>query len=115
MDFLQLFADSAWLTAVSALVGVVVTYFATRNNNKKELAISDRMQLSKDQYQLISELREMMQTQRYEIEELRESMEELQRVNINLTVQNKLLQEQIRELSKRLESDLSLNKNNGVS
>jgi len=100
---LSLLADSAWITAISALIGSVVTYFVTRNNNRKDLAISDRMQLSKDQYQLIAELRQMMLEQRDEINSLREEIRQLQAVNINLTIENKQLQQKIHELNIKLE------------
>lgn len=103
MDFLQVFTDAGVLTALSTLLGSAITYFVTKNTNKKELAINDRMQLSKDQYQLIAELRQMMQEQREEIENLREEMKQLQAVNINLTMENKQLQTKIAELNEKLD------------
>ncbi|HFJ9368566.1 TPA: hypothetical protein ACGW8Q_005812 [Bacillus cereus] len=103
MDFLQLFTDAGLLTAVSTAIGSVITYFVTKNNNNKDLAINDRTQLSKDQYQLIAELRTMMQEQKEEIEELREEIKQLQAVNINLTIENKELQEKITKLNNRLD------------
>lgn len=104
MDFFSLLSDSAWLTAIGTLIGSIVTYFATKNNNKKELAINDRMQLSKDQYQLIAELRAMMVEQREEIENLREEIKQLQAMNINLTLENRQLQGKISELNTKLEN-----------
>lgn len=103
MELLSLLADTAWITAIATLIGSVITYFVTKNNNKKEIAISDRMQLSKDQYQLIAELRQMMQEQRDEIDNLREEIRQLQAVNINLTIENKQLQQKIHELNIKLE------------
>lgn len=103
MDFLSLLGDTAWLGAVGTLVGSVITYFVTKNNNRKELAINDRMQLSKDQYQLIAELRQMMTEQKDEIEGLRDEIRQLQAVNINLTIENRELQEKIQNLTNRLE------------
>lgn len=103
MDFLQIFTDAGLLTAISTLLGSGITYFVTKNTNKKELAINDRMQLSKDQYQLIAELRQMMQEQREEIENLRDEIKQLQAVNLNLTLENKHLQEKITELNQRLD------------
>lgn len=102
MDFFTILTDTAWITALGTLFGSVVTFLITKNNNKKDMSISDRMQLSKDQYQLISELRQMMQEQRDEIDNLREEIKQLQAVNINLIVENKELQNKINELNLRL-------------
>ena len=99
MDFLSLLSDTAWITAIGAIVGSVVTYFVTKANNKKDLSINDRMQLSKDQYQLIAELRQLMQEQRHEIDSLKEEMKELQSINIRLMIENKELQQNIAELN----------------
>lgn len=104
MDLLSLIFDSAWITAIATLVTAFATYFVTKNNNRKDVAISDRMQLSKDQYQLIAELRQMMQEQRDELDNLKDEIRELQAVNINLTVENRQLQHKISELNIRLET-----------
>ncbi|MCC2397539.1 hypothetical protein LKL95_27575 [Bacillus cereus] len=106
MDLLTLFTNAGLLTAVSTVIGSAITYFVTRNNNNKDLAINDRTQLSKDQYQLIAELRQMMQEQREEIEGLREEIKQLQAVNINLTLENKELQEKITKLNIRLDASI---------
>lgn len=100
MEFLRmLLEDTTWMTAVSAVVGSIVTYLVTRTNKSKDISINDRMQLSKDQYQLIAELREMMQEQRGEIDNLREQIKELQVVNTSLILENKELQSKIAELN----------------
>ena len=106
MGFLELLTDTAWITAISTLFGSVVTYFVTKANNKKDVSISDRMQLSKDQYQLIAEMRAMMQEQRDEIDGLREEIRQLQNVNVSLIVENKELQNKIAELNSKLDSKL---------
>ncbi len=103
MELLSLLFDTAWITAIGTLLGSIITFLVTRNNNRKELAISDRMQLSKDQYQLIAELRQMMLDQKDEIDSLREEIRQLQAVNINLTIENKQLQQKINELNIKLE------------
>jgi hypothetical protein len=102
MDFLKLLTDTAFVTAISTLFGSVVTFFITRANIKKDVSINDRLQLSKDQYQLIAEMRAMMQEQRDEIDNLREDIKQLQAVNITLMVENKELQSKITELNIRL-------------
>ena len=102
MDFLSLLGDTAWITAIGTVIGSLVTYFITKANNKKDLSISDRMQLSKDQYQLIAELRGLMQEQRDEIEGLRDEIKQLQAVNLSLIVENKELQQKITKLNLRL-------------
>lgn len=104
MDFLTLLQDTAWVTAIGTLLGSVITFFVTKSNNKKEMAINDRMQLSKDQYQLIAELRGMMVEQRDEIDGLREEIKQLQAVNINLTLENKQLQQKIKVLTDKLDN-----------
>lgn len=103
MEFLELLKDSAWITAIATLFGSIVTFLITRNNNKKDLAINDRMQLSKDQYKLIAELRQMMQEQRGEIDSLKTEIKKLQEVNVTLTIENKELQTKIELLNSRLE------------
>ncbi|PGO60733.1 hypothetical protein [Priestia megaterium] len=124
MDILNLLTDTAWITAISTLVGSLATYFGVKLKSKNEMSISDRAQLSKDQYQLIAELRQMVQEQREEIqkqrdemqeqreeqreenESLREEIKQLQTVNISLIVENKELQNKIAELNMRLDSKL---------
>lgn len=102
MSFLELLADSAWITAVGTVIGSIVTFLITKSKNQKEMSMSDRVQLSKDQYQLISELRQMMQEQRDEIDNLREEIKQLQAVNVSLIIENKELQQKIAELNIRL-------------
>ena len=103
MSIIDLLSDATWVTAISVIISAVATYFATKSRNKTKLAINDRMQLSKDQYQLIFELRKMMQDQKDELDELRGEIKQLQIVNVNLTVQNKHLQAKITELNRKLE------------
>lgn len=102
MGFLEIITDPVWLTGIGGLLATVSGYFVARSKNKKELAISDRVQLSKDQYQLIAELRAMMVDQKEELESLRDEIKHLQEVNINLTIQNKEFQTIIDELNRRL-------------
>lgn len=102
MPFLELLSDSAWITAIGTLIGSLVTFLITKSNNKKELSMNDRLQLSKDQYQLISELRIMMKEQRDEIDVLRDEIRQLQAVNINLIMENQELQKRIMELNEKL-------------
>ena len=102
VDFLKLLTDSAFITAISTLLGSVVTFLITKANIRKDMSINDRLQLSKDQYQLIAEMRAMMQEQRDEIDNLREDIQQLQAVNITLMVENKELQSRITELNTRL-------------
>lgn len=106
MEFLGLLGDAGWIAAIAGLIGSVITYFVTRSNNKKDISISDindRMQLSKDQYKLISELRTMLIDQRNDIERLRREIVELQKTNLELTLENKHLQQKMTELNQRLE------------
>lgn len=107
----DMISDSNWITAIATLFGAITTYLITKNKNKKELAISDRMQLSKEQYRLIAELRQMMVEQKEEIEVLRDEIRELQAVNMNLTIENRDLQIEIRKLNEKLK-DMQNFKNN---
>lgn len=99
---MELLRNSALLTATATLFGSVVTYLITKANARKDMSIHDRMQLSKDQYQLIAEMRAMMTEQRDEIDGLREEIKQLQQVNVSLIVENKQLQANINELNLRL-------------
>lgn len=113
---IDILSDSAWLGAISALVGSVITYLVTTNNNRKDLTISDkddRVQLSRDQIELISQLRDMVNEQRDEVNSMRIEMKELQRVNFELTVQNRDLQIKISKLSKKLDSTMNRNTKGG--
>lgn len=108
MNFLQIISESGWFPAVvTAIISSIVTYAVTKNNNKKDISISDvsdRIQLSKDQLDLISELREMIADQKTEIKSMRAEMEELQKVNIKLMFHNKELQHRITELSLKIDN-----------
>lgn len=78
----------------------------TKNNNRKDLKVNeidDRRQLSKDQIELISELRDMITGQRSDINKLRNEIKQLQNVNFNLTLENLHLQGKIDKLTERLQ------------
>jgi len=94
--------ETGILTAIGGIVGSIATYFVTRSNNGTKLKLHNREQLSKDTYQFIAELKEMVEGQREEIEALRKEIKELQQVNVQLTVDNKELQIKIAELNERL-------------
>lgn len=119
MDWQALIADGGLLlSGISAAVGSLTTLLIAKSNNKKELSMNDRVQLSKDQYQLIAELRGMIQEQRDENIEFRElvevqkqklealiiEMNKLQLANLNLTLENEKLKEEVRKLTELLTS-----------
>lgn len=111
---IDLLSNAIFMTAISALVGSLITLFITRNNNRKDLAINDRVQLSKDQYQLISELRLMIAQQKEETDNLQDRMKELQEVNISLIFENKNLIRKLDVLNDKLE-ELKESKTDGKS
>lgn len=121
-SIITILTDPAFIGAVcsiaSAIGGSFFTFLKLKNTNKKELeiddrkqVINDRTQLSKEQYQLIAELKDMIQEQRDmmienkdEIESLRDEIRQLQAVNMNLTIENRILQSKINELGIKLDS-----------
>jgi cell division protein FtsL len=76
---------------LTAIAGGVVTFLVTKMNTRRDMTINDRLQLSKDQYQLIAELRQLMQEQKEETDELRVEIKQLQLINIKLTIENEKL------------------------
>lgn len=96
-EIISMFTDPAFVAAVSTIIGSAVTFFVTRNNNSKQLAISDRKQLSRDQYLLISELRDEIGSLRAEVKELRD-------MNLTLILENRKYQDDFKKLSKKVEN-----------
>lgn len=94
---------TAVLAGVGAITGSVLTYLGVKHKQDKNFKINDRMQLSKDQWQLINELKGMIEGQRTEIDGLRREIRDLQALNMQLTVDNKNLQSKLSDLSKRLD------------
>jgi hypothetical protein len=103
----QFLTNPTFITAVIGLLGMIVTHFGTVSKNKTKVAVvdvNDRVQLSKDQYQLITELRDMMDEQKIEMKALKDEVKKLQVVNLELTMENKELQRQLEDLNQKLES-----------
>lgn len=85
-------------TAIAGIVGGIAGYLTTKSNNK----LTAREHLSKDQYQFIAELKEMIDKQSVEIAELKSEIKLLQKENAELLAQNSQLQIQIEKLSLRI-------------
>lgn len=111
---IDLLSNAIFMTTISALVGSLITLFITKNNNRKDLVINDRVQLSKDQYQLIAELRAMITQQKEETDNLQVRMKELQEVNLSLIIENKTLISKLDLLNDKLE-ELEKSKSNDES
>lgn len=98
------FSDAVFATIGSLITGLL-GFLAARSKNKKELSISDRQQLSKDQFEFINDLKEELRQTKEELRQAREEIKELtqQVINLNATNarlenDNKLLQEKIDEM-----------------
>ena len=109
MDIISFITDSAWIPVMTAIITAVVTFNVTRTNTKKDMKVaevnsstSDRVQLSKNQLELITELRAMMHQQGSDMENLKKEIRDLQQVNINLMFENKKLQFKLEALNSRL-------------
>lgn len=110
---LQEILNSA-LTPFFALIGGglgVGGWFSIKTKTKARVAINERTQLSRDQYQLIAELRDMIKDhkaeqleQKKETKALREEIQKLQEVNIGLIRENAQLSAKITELNVRLDN-----------
>lgn len=109
LNWWEIIGDHTWITAIGGVIGSIITYLITRNNNNKDIYLNDRENLSEGQTLLMQELRDMMTEQKTQIREqkdeiaiLRLEIKKLQENNINLLIENRQLSEKITELSNRL-------------
>lgn len=67
------------LTGIISLSGMFITglfgFLVAKHNNKKDLAINDRQQLSKDEHQFRSEIYERMQILQEQVDKYQEQVE----------------------------------------
>lgn len=118
MDFFSILTDTAMLTVLGMAFGAILTFIASRGNTKKDLFIHDRQQLSKDTYQLIADLKDLLKEQgddldalKVEVKTLQEvnvgltrEVAELQKINLSLMVENKELQFKVERLSQNIDT-----------
>jgi len=103
---------TAIVTAVSGVIGSLITYLVTRSNNDKDIYLNDRENLSEGQEFLISQFQGMLDAQKEEMSEYKEELsilrleiKNLQQQNLNLLIENRSLSEKITELTNRLNQD----------
>lgn len=110
---LQELLNSALTPLIALLTGGLGAggWFSIKTKTKARVSIDERTQLSRDQYQLIAELRDMIKDQKKdsleqkkETQALRVEIQNLQEVNIGLIRENAQLSAKITELNARLDS-----------
>lgn len=111
MEFFGFQIDIDWVNAIVVFISSLLGFLGAKATAKKDLKISEREQLSRDQYKLIEELRsmikeqkELIQGQKKEINELKMEIKELQKVNVELRIENNKLSFEIAELNEKLEN-----------
>jgi uncharacterized coiled-coil DUF342 family protein len=104
---------------IPALVGIIssiTTFFVAKTNNKKELVINDRKQLSEDERLFRQELRDSISMYKAEIMELRKEVKQykseinelseevrmLREVNTHLETENRKLVTKVDELTQQI-------------
>jgi predicted nuclease with TOPRIM domain len=95
--------DINLMTVLAGAFGSLLTYLATTQKHKKDYKLSDRLQLSKEQYQLIEELKDMISTQQAEIDKLKIEIKELQVTNSDLLIANSLLKNDLARLNQKFD------------
>lgn len=103
---LQMFNEHILTPLVGALAGALGAggILSVKAKTKARMTINERTQLSRDQYQLISEMRSWMKDQKEDSEALRLEIKNLQEVNMKLTRENAQLSARITELNNRLDN-----------
>jgi predicted RNase H-like nuclease (RuvC/YqgF family) len=99
------------LPLITGVGGILSTIVVTKITSKKDISINDRIQLSKDEQEFRKELRETftsykedLEKSRMEINSLREEMVKLKDANLELTLENKILQNKVETLTFELQS-----------
>lgn len=85
---------------VTAFFGGLGTFLVTKLNVNKDLTINDRVQLSKDKFQLIAEMRQMMQDQKKDMDFMKRQITTLQETNVTLLIKNDKLENTVAQLTK---------------
>jgi ACT domain-containing protein len=108
MSILNYFNETT-TTIILTISTNLITYFATKNTNKKDVIISDkeltmseRQLLSEDEKSFRAELREELEGAKTEIREMRKEIGILHEANIKLMIENKHLQVTVEELTTEL-------------
>lgn len=90
--------------AVSLSTGII-GYISGRNNNQKEVSISDRQLLSQAEQTFRAELREELRIYKEEIKALKQEIEVLRQENFKLLTENRSLNTKVESLMLRLDGD----------
>jgi sensor domain CHASE-containing protein len=96
---------------VSSVLTAIVTYLVARHNNKKELMITDRQQISQENQQIRQELRQEMDKLREELHVWRNRCMELETIvqewrdkYTTLVVERQQLEYRVKELETELKT-----------
>jgi uncharacterized coiled-coil DUF342 family protein len=97
--------------AVTAIIGSIVTFLVAKNTTKKDLTMNDRKALSEDEKAFRQELRDSIKGYKDDLDEARKEIRmlsdevaQLHKINLELTLDNKRLQEKIDDLRTELQS-----------
>lgn len=95
---------------LTAIIGSVGTFWATKNTNRKDITMNDRKALSEDEKIFRQELKEIingykadLEGAREEIRNLSEEVAQLHKINLELTLENKRLQVKVDDLRTELQ------------
>lgn len=98
------------LPLITGVGGILGTIVVAKITSKKDISINDRIQLSKDEQEFRKELRdtftsykEDLDLSRKEINSLRDEMIKLKDANLELTLENKVLQNKVDTLTLKLQ------------
>lgn len=97
--------------ALTAIVASVGTFLATKNTNKKDITLNDRMSLSEDEkafrqglMDTLNGYKQDLDEAREEIRTLSEEVTQLHKINLDLTLENKRLQVKVDDLRTELQA-----------
>jgi hypothetical protein len=94
---------TALISAGVAVVTAFITYMTARHNARKDIFITDRQQLSKEQQDFRKEMREELNYWRAKYDKLEEQMNSLATTNVRLQAEVELWKEKYEVLAKENE------------
>lgn len=94
----------------TAIVTAIGTFIVAKNNSNKDVTMNDRKALSEDEKAFRQELKDIINSYKSDLEEAREEIRilsdevaQLHKINLELTLQNKRLQDKVDELKTELQ------------
>jgi predicted nuclease with TOPRIM domain len=98
------------IPAVTAIVGSIVTLLIAKGANKKDVTMNDRRSLSEDEKAFRKELKDAINEYKVDLEGAREEIKalsvevaQLHQINLELTLDNKRLQDKVDELREEVQ------------